>query len=670
MTHHNQFTLNKTTSLCPVCLKPIPAAYTARDDEVWLVKDCPVHGHSEVRFWHGVEHFRQQNRPHPAQPPPKPLGQTSRGCPYDCGLCEQHRQATCCVLLEVTSGCNLACPVCFASAGGNEAAPSLDTIAGWYDMLMEQGGPFNIQLSGGEPACRDDLPEIIRMGKEKGFSFFQLNTNGVRIAREPEYLHQLKAAGLNTVFLQFDSPFPDAVIRLRGTDITAEKKLAIANCEKENLGVVLVPTLVREVNEAHVGAILDFAAAHMPVVRGVHFQPISYFGRYEMMPQPRSRITLPDLLLAIEQQSGQKLLASDFSFGGAEHPLCSCHADYEVMDDRWTLVGGTKSCCRPPSATSDTARKAVAFKWSAPSKLSRPETGKAFNLASLDEFIERRSRHTLAISAMAFQDVWTVDLDRLKRCYIHVVSQDKTLVPFCSYNLTAIDGTALHRDNSPCRALRHVTGGPVRPGGLTLTETAVNLCGLGAGAQVLDVGCGTGETVEFLIDRYGINAWGIDCSPKMLAAGKSRKKDLPIFFGRAETPEVKPGSLDAVFAECAFSRFNDQPAALLSFHRALAPGGRLVISDLYRRQKQSSGQRSIEQDLCSITALIAGAGFRLIHLADHTKVLRELTIKLIMEYGSLEDFYALDCAGCGKCSLCHAGPDSRLGYFLLIAEKT
>jgi uncharacterized radical SAM superfamily Fe-S cluster-containing enzyme len=66
--------------------------------------------------------------------------------------------------------------------------PSIDTIRFWYQRLMEAGGPFNIQLSGGEPSLRDDLPEIIRIGKQMGFNFFQLNTNGIRIAEEEGFL--------------------------------------------------------------------------------------------------------------------------------------------------------------------------------------------------------------------------------------------------------------------------------------------------------------------------------------------------------------------------------------------------------------------------------------------------------------------------------------------------
>ncbi|MDR0817794.1 MAG: hypothetical protein LBN35_04060, partial [Clostridiales Family XIII bacterium] len=105
---------------------------------------------------------------------------SSTVCPLNCGVCEQHLMTACCVLLDVTARCNQHCPWCFARAGEEVLPdPGLSEISAWYDRLLELGEerPFNIQLSGGEPTVRDDLAEIIRMGREKGFEYIQLNTN-------------------------------------------------------------------------------------------------------------------------------------------------------------------------------------------------------------------------------------------------------------------------------------------------------------------------------------------------------------------------------------------------------------------------------------------------------------------------------------------------------------
>jgi uncharacterized radical SAM superfamily Fe-S cluster-containing enzyme len=360
-------------------------------------------------------------------------------------------------LLELTQRCDLHCPVCFASADSVTAGPdpSTETVALWYDRILAQGGPFNIQLSGGEPTMRSDLPELIRMGRAKGFDFFQLNTNGLRLARAPDYAEELAKAGLNTAFLQFDSLKGEACAALRGRDLVAEKIRAIENCGRAGLAVALVPTVRRGVNDTEIGDLIAFAAAHIPTVRAIHFQPMSFFGRYNGDPSA-DRVTLSGLLALAEEQSGGRIKAADFLPGGAEHPQCSFHARYRVRDGVWTLrkSSGNTGCCSPASggsATSDAARNAVARQWSAAGSLAPAKPAgalKGFNLDSLDKFVadaEQQERETLEISGMAFQDAWTADLQRFSRCYINIVSPEGLLMPFCAYNLTAAGGKPLHR---------------------------------------------------------------------------------------------------------------------------------------------------------------------------------------------------------------------------------
>ena len=117
--------------------------------------------------------------------PKNELTQVVNGCPFDCGLCANHRQEPCCVLLDVTNRCDLGCPVCFASAGdGTTEDPDISLIKFWFQRMLDAGGPYNIQLSGGEPCLRDDLSDIITLGKQMGFPYFQVNTNGLRIASD------------------------------------------------------------------------------------------------------------------------------------------------------------------------------------------------------------------------------------------------------------------------------------------------------------------------------------------------------------------------------------------------------------------------------------------------------------------------------------------------------
>ncbi|MDO9109781.1 MAG: hypothetical protein Q7U40_03930, partial [Desulfatirhabdiaceae bacterium] len=63
----------------------------------------------------------------------------------------------------------------------------------------------------------------------------------------------------------------------------------------------------------------------------------------------------------------------------------------------------------------------------------------------LDSFLEVARNRSFTISAMAFQDAWNLDLERLRDCCIHVVTEDGRLIPFCAYNLTASDNQTLYR---------------------------------------------------------------------------------------------------------------------------------------------------------------------------------------------------------------------------------
>lgn len=427
----------KTRSVCPICLKTIDAdKVTGNDGNIYMEKECPEHGRFSSLIWEGnLPSYVQWDISSNVSEPPVNTKAVSAGCPNDCGLCSDHLRKGCCMLLELTNRCNLRCPVCFASAG--EAAPrdlTLDEIAAQYDFLMSHGGPFNIQLSGGEPTVRDDLPEIIRLGYEKGFNFFQLNTNGIRLAEEENYAESLKKAGLCTVFLQFDGLTDDVYLALRGRGLIEIKKRAIRNCASAGLGVVLVPVIAPGVNDTQIGDILRFAIKEMPAVRGVHFQPISYFGRCGT--RPARPITIPRMLKLIEEQMQGVMTAADFAGGGAENPYCSFHASYRVLKDGTMKPLPKKSggcCC---CTTSDDSREQVSRQWTG--EKTAAEDG-------FDEFINEVHNSTFAVSGMIFQDAWNFDIARVKRCYICEVDSEFGMVPFCAYNLTSTEGRYLYR---------------------------------------------------------------------------------------------------------------------------------------------------------------------------------------------------------------------------------
>ncbi len=452
--------LGRTESVCPVCLNRIPANRVRRGTDVFLIKTCPDHGRFEALFWRGEPDIMSWSRPKIAHKPPT---QTSNGaaCPFACGLCPEHNQRTCTALVEITARCNLGCPVCFASSGdkaSKNSDPALETLRFQLEAAMRATGGCNLQLSGGEPTVRDDLPEIIAMAREVGFTFIQVNTNGLRMAQEPEYAMRLAEAGLSSAFFQFDG-VNDAVYRIiRGRSLWAEKVQAVRRLIDAQVGVVLVPTLRRGVNDDQLGDILRFALDNMPGVRGVHFQPMSFFGRYPESPAVDARLTLPEIMAGLEVQTDGMVRAEHFVPPGCEHSLCSFSARFlQSLDGGLIRLGQAASCqCQTkegqPEATpalegalhsiASTARQ-----WDAPQS---PEGAgdSARDEDPFTRFINRAATHSFTISAMAFQDAWTLDLERLRGCCIHVVAPDGRLVPFCAWNLSAMDGRTPHRERA------------------------------------------------------------------------------------------------------------------------------------------------------------------------------------------------------------------------------
>ncbi len=218
-----------------------------------------------------------------------------------------------------------------------EPDPSLAQMQGMLSELFDAQGAVNLQLSGGEPTMRDDLPEIIRTARGIGFTFVQLNTNGLRLAAEAGYAEQLREAGLVSVFLQFDGLSDSTYRALRGRPLLAQKMAALERCAQAGLAVVLVPTVVPGVNDHELGDLVSLATSWPGVVRGVHLQPVSYFGRFAA--GDRARLTLPELLRLLEQQTAGSVRATDFAPSCCEHVRCSFRARYWVREQGGSGVG-------------------------------------------------------------------------------------------------------------------------------------------------------------------------------------------------------------------------------------------------------------------------------------------------------------------------------------------
>ncbi len=486
--------LQKTQSLCPVCLRTLDAHYREKDGHVYFEKFCPEHGFFSVPAWMHIPKtpsFKQwiqsgtssasfKHQPHHATTSgiPTTLGAFKASCPQNCGLCSEHQQQSCCVLLEITQACTMQCPICYASAQKgtqkNQNEPSLEHIQTCLRALKKQAGQVNIQLSGGEPTMREDLLQVVQEVRACGFNFVQINSNGLRLGHKKtgaQYAKQLKEAGLNLVYLQWDAAgknSDDIYTALRGAPYAQIKEQALQHCLEAQLPVLLVTTLVRGVNDANLGTILHKALDSGPLVRGLHIQPVASFGRYPWQQSEAPRLTIPEILHALETQSDGMLQAQHFHPPQSEHALCSFSAVY-TRNEKHGLspVHTAQNCCCthdtahinsavPPQANQEHSRSAakiacdfVARHWSATPQ-TQCTTNSPILADDFDRFLEKTSlEQRFTVSGMAFQDAYSIDLARLRRCHIHILQDIQgeypLLKPFCAFNVTSTTGFALHR---------------------------------------------------------------------------------------------------------------------------------------------------------------------------------------------------------------------------------
>lgn len=415
-----------TRSICPVCGRQLPATRVRENGAVYLRKQCPEHGQFSALVWREVpgapayEQWRGDL--------PEVKAEENPDCPYGCGLCPQHAQDTCCILYEVTSRCDLACRFCFANGGAGEDIP-LERVKQDISHLVRPGATL-LQLSGGEPALRDDLPEIVAYAKQAGCRYVQLNSNGLRLAAEPEFVSALAAAGLSFVFMQFDGTNDGIHLRLRGEPLLRQKQRAIENCALNRIGVTLVPTLVPGVNTQDIGNIIRYAVSLSPAVRGVHFQPVSYFGRYPQPPQDEQRYTLAELLAAIPEQTAGLVPLEHIAPSHCDHPLCGFHTSFITGPDGGltALTQPQPSCCCKPT-TAEQNREYIGRRWQRGAEPATPAAD------GFDRFLQQSRERAFTITAMAFQDAWNLDIERLRRCSLHVYRDGRT-IPFCANYLT------------------------------------------------------------------------------------------------------------------------------------------------------------------------------------------------------------------------------------------
>ncbi|WP_456471558.1 tetraether lipid synthase Tes [Methanocaldococcus sp.] len=467
----------KTISICPICHKRIPAEIYEEDNKVYIKKVCEEHGEFKDLYWGDSKYYKRALKYWFDGKIKVYNTKSKNGCPFDCGLCPNHKTTTILANIDVTNRCNLNCPICFANANktGKVYEPSFEEIKKMMEVLRNELPPTPaIQFAGGEPTVRDDLIDLIKLAREMGFLQVQIATNGIKL-KNLNYVKKLKEADLSTIYLQFDGVSENPYIKARGKNLLPIKEKVIENCRKADFkSVVLVPTLVKEVNDNEIGAIIEYAIKNSDVVRGINFQPVSFTGRIEEEKRLKWRITIPDFVKLVEEQTDYldkddfypvpsvaklSLLASKLL--GEDKPILSCHpccgvATYLIISNN-KIIPITKiidfdGFLEEVDKLIDKIEGSKISKVLIKGELLK-DLIKYIDLKKLGDIgykkiaeliinilrgdykaLVKFHHNVVMVGCMHFMDPYNFDIQRVSRCAIHYALPDGKIIPFCSFN--------------------------------------------------------------------------------------------------------------------------------------------------------------------------------------------------------------------------------------------
>ncbi len=435
----------QTQSLCETCLAVVPAKIIFQHDKVYYLKRCAEHGAQKTLVSTDIEYFKRcKEYLKPGDMPHTFQTTINQGCPHDCGLCPDHEQHSCLALFEIIDECNMHCPVCFANSAPGKGNPrSLDDIEIMLQTLLaSEQQPDLVQISGGEPTLHPQIMTILRRLKASPIRHLMLNTNGIRIARDPGFAAELATLmpGFE-VYLQFDSLQPAALQNIRGQNMRNTRLQALEQLEKHNISTTLVCVIRKGVNDAEIGAIIQFAQ-QWQCVRGVTFQPVQDAGR-NAGDTPQYRITLSEIRT--------RIVEADNPFGDADMIPLPCHPE-NICIGYGIKSGGTLvpvTGLLPREELLKGVDNTITFEKSAALRAA------FFQLFSLDACSEQTTdnlqtmlcclpriqsegltyANVFRIIIIAFMDRYDFDIASIKRSCTHFVEPNGKIYPFDTWNL-------------------------------------------------------------------------------------------------------------------------------------------------------------------------------------------------------------------------------------------
>ena len=483
--------LGTTQSLCPECLAVVPTKIIARGQRVYFRKRCATHGLREDFVCSDRRWYDRYDYALPPKLPKRTFVEPKKGCPLDCGLCSEHEQHTCVAVLEITDNCNLTCPLCYAGSRPGLKHKTVAEAKQAIDALVRAEGRADVlQISGGEPTTHPQLMEIVEYAITQPIDYIMINTNGIRLAKDPVLVERLaRYRNRVEIYLQFDGVTDATHLAMRGEALAEIKLKALDEIGKAGLHVTLVAAVQAGVNESELGSLLDIAKER-PWISGLSLQPTTYSGRHFLATELEDRVTTPDCIRLLCEQSNGALRDEDFFPLPCAHPNCHVLAlafrsggelvpltrfmDAKVNLDllanglSFTREQGKKiiqqylarnNCCGPSGCSdgecdppngqdrNDTLAaeipQVVSLNKSRSAESASPRSEEAVAEDFFAQALAKQigGEQLFRITITAFLDAYNFDVRRLMKCCTHHILPSGHIIPFCAYNVLYRNGT-------------------------------------------------------------------------------------------------------------------------------------------------------------------------------------------------------------------------------------
>lgn len=456
-----QKTLGITQSVCEICRKIIPTKICTDGSNVYFQKFCPDHGNSYSLIHNDLENYLQTQRyVKPAWIPREFSGESGKPCPEGCGFCSRHEQHLCMPIVEITSRCNLACPICIADAG-QQWDMTVEQFRKLIDNLILAESQIDVlNISGGEPLIHPQLLEIIDNALSRPeIVRVSISTNGLVLLDQPALIHKLKKRNV-VISLQFDGFDDKAYEILRGRKLLKQKLAILDVLAESEISTSLTVTAADQINTDQFPEIVNYLFSNRHVI-SMMIQPLSFAGRGLNLSGKINRLTIPDITKLLGQMGDKRIKSSDFAPLPCSHPLCFYLAYYLMLDDGNTvslnqLVEASKMMDLLANKTvfgldiqeQENLKDMVYDIWSGPAGVA-PDSDVVMKTLRriLDQMstscscFDPRKAFTIAerniksIFIHAFQDVETFDLSRVRRCCQAYPQTDGKLIPACVHNV-------------------------------------------------------------------------------------------------------------------------------------------------------------------------------------------------------------------------------------------